>query len=53
MEGYGQGDENKIVEDWRNNDISAQFWTLRNYVFPSGILRRLEAQIEGNESFAV
>lgn len=54
MEGYGQGDENKFyVEYWRNCGISADLWALRDCTFPVGILTRLEAQIEGNESFAV
>lgn len=54
MEGYGQGDENKLyVKDWKNYGISAHFWALRNCTFPEGILTRLEAQIEGNESFVV
>lgn len=54
MEGYGQGDKNKLcVEDWRNYGISVRFWALRNCMFPAGILMSLEAQIEGNESFAV
>lgn len=54
MEGYGQGDENKLyVKDWMNYGISAHFSALRNCTFPEGILTRLEAQIEGNESFVV
>lgn len=54
MEGRGQGDENKLyVEDWRNYGISAHLWALRDRTFPARILTSLEAQIEGNESFAV
>lgn len=48
MEGYGQGDENKLyVQDWRNYGISARLWALRDCTFSEGILKRLEAQMGG------